>query len=123
MHAVIEMPTYLADAADLTEEQRADIFTEVAKNPKMGVPMPGTGGARKARIAGRGQGKRGGYRLIIFYAAKDVPVLLLRLLSKGERADLSKTEKNELRKWLGGVAENYRASVRAKVATMKWRHA
>ncbi|MCX7304421.1 MAG: hypothetical protein NTV73_08780 [Hyphomicrobiales bacterium] len=33
--------------------------------------MPGTGGARKLRFAGRGKGKSGGYRIITFYADAD----------------------------------------------------
>jgi hypothetical protein len=37
-----------------------------------------------------------------FFAAGDVPVLLLALINKGERADLSQAERNELRKELQG---------------------
>jgi hypothetical protein len=53
------------------------------------------------------------YRVIGYYAADDVPVLLLRLVDKGERADISQAGRNELRKLLLTYAQEYRASVRA----------
>jgi hypothetical protein len=54
--------------------------------------MPGTGGARKLRVAGRGKGKSGGFRVVTYYAAEDVPILMLAVIDKGERTDLSKAE-------------------------------
>ena len=54
-----------------------------------------------------------------YYAANDVPVVLLALISKGERSDLSKREQNELKKEMAGYAEEYRAGVRKKAATLK----
>jgi len=83
-------------------------------NPMLGDVMPGTGGARKFRVAGRGKGKSGGYRVISYFGGDDVPVFLLGVLSKGERANLTKAEQNEVRKELSGLASDYRASVRSK---------
>ncbi len=85
----------------------------------LGDVMPGTGGCRKIRFAGKGKGKRGSYRTVHYYAANDVPVVLLALINKGERSDLSKSEQNELKKAMAGYAEEYRAGVRKKVATLK----
>lgn len=62
-----------------------------------------------------GRGKRGGYRIIHFFAADDVPVFLLAILSKGQRADLAQAEKNDLRKILSGLADDYRATVRENI--------
>jgi mRNA-degrading endonuclease RelE of RelBE toxin-antitoxin system len=59
--------------------------------------IPGTGGARKVRFGGRGKGKSGGYRVITYYAAEDVPVFLLALVDKGQRADISQADRNALR--------------------------
>ena len=73
----------------------------------------------KLRFAGRGKGKPGGYRTVHFYAAADVPVLMLAVIDKGERADLSRAERNELRKELSGYAADYRASVKNKVSLRK----
>ncbi|MCA6112506.1 type II toxin-antitoxin system RelE/ParE family toxin [Bradyrhizobium cenepequi] len=81
--------------------------------------MEGTGGCRKVRFAGRGKGKSGGYRTVHYLAGDDVPVLLLALINKGERANLSKAERNALRIELEGYAVDYRKGVAPKVAEMR----
>jgi hypothetical protein len=80
--------------------------------------MKGTGGARKIRFAGRGKGKRGGYRVITYYAADDVPVFLLDLFAKGDVVNLTKAERNELRGVLASLADDYRTSVKRKLAAL-----
>ncbi|MBV8840625.1 MAG: type II toxin-antitoxin system RelE/ParE family toxin [Alphaproteobacteria bacterium] len=114
MHTVIETSTFLNDAASagMSDEERAGIVLAVSENPLLGVLMPGTGGARKIRVAGRGKGKSGGYRVVTYYAAPDVPVFLLAVINKGERANLSKAEQNVLRSELSAIAEDYRAGLR-----------
>ncbi len=77
--------------------------------------IPGTGGARKIRFGAKGKGKSGGYRVITYYAAEDVPVFLLALVSKAQRADISQADRNALRQILGTLADEYRAGIRAKV--------
>src|SRR5580693_5853119 len=120
MHTVVETPAFLASAADerIGEDEREAIVSYMAANPDAGDVMPGTGGARKVRFAGRGKGKSGGYRVVTYFAADDVPVLLLALIDKGERADLSQAERNALRMELQGFAADYRAGVRAKIAVL-----
>ena len=121
MQSVIETPAFIAAAAQagMSPEEVAAVVTMIAADPKAGVVMPGTGGARKIRVAGRGKGKSGGYRVITFYAAADVPVFLLDCYSKDDTANLTKAERNELRTILAGIAEAYRAGVTA--ATSKRR--
>ncbi len=123
MHTVIETPTYLADCRDagLSEEEISAISAAVAKEPLVGDPIPGTGGALKRRFAGRGKGKSGGYRTVSFFAGEGVPVLMLALINKGERADLSQAERNALRKELMAYANEYRAGVRRRILAMKRR--
>ncbi len=70
-------------------------------------------------MAGRGKGKSGGYRVITHYGGDDIPVFLRILLSKGERVTLSKNERNELRKHLAGLADDYRASVKQRVKRVR----
>jgi hypothetical protein len=88
MHSVVETSVFIRDAtrAGLSDDERADIVDLIARNPMVGDLMPGTGGARKLRVAGRGKGKSGGYRVITYYAAEDVPVLMLAVIDKGERS-------------------------------------
>jgi hypothetical protein len=83
------------------------------------IEIKDTGGARKVRFAGKGKGKSGGYRIITYYAAEDVPVFLLDIYSKGTKANLSQAQRNTLRKILSALAAKWRASVRAKVKPLR----
>lgn len=56
------------------------------------------------------------YRMIFYPAPDDVQVLMLAVIDKGERENLSKAERNKLRKELAGYVDDYRTSVKAKVA-------
>jgi hypothetical protein len=118
---VIETPMFLRDVAQsgMSEEDHDRIVRQIAKSPLRGDIIPGTGGARKVRFAGRGKGKSGGYRVVTYFAGDDVPALLLVLINKGERADLSQAERNDLRKELQGFAADYRASAKARIAELK----
>ena len=117
MQGVIETPSYLADAEDagLTEAQRAVIIDLLARDPTAGDLIKGSGGARKLRFAGRGKGKSGGYRIITYFGGNDIPVFLLNVFAKGEKVNLSKTEVNELRTELAGLAADYREGVKRRV--------
>ncbi|MCC7347248.1 MAG: addiction module toxin RelE [Variibacter sp.] len=102
--------------AGLSEAERLEMVHAIANDPTIGQLMPGTGGARKVRFSGRGKGKSGGYRVITYYAGDDVPVLMLAIINKGERSDLSKAEQNALRRELSAYADEYRRSARARGA-------
>jgi hypothetical protein len=121
MQTVIQPQAFLADCRDagLSEEELTHIIVEISKDPSLGDLIPRTGGARKRRFAGRGKGKSGGYRTVSYYAGSDVPVLMLALINKGERADLSEAERNALRKELAGYVRDYRAGLRKRVPIMK----
>jgi len=100
MHTVIETRVFLAAAAaaGMTYEERERAVVEIAENPRAGDLVKDTGGCRKVRVAGRGKGKSGGYRIITYFGGGDIPVFLLTVFSKGERADLSQAERNALAK-------------------------
>ena len=121
MQVIIETPDYLVDAKalGLTADERQAIVDYRAQNPDAGDEMKGTGGARKIRFAGRGKGKSGGYRVITFYAGKDIPVFPLSIFSKGERANLSQAERSELKQVLGSLAEAYKKGVKRYVQSRK----
>lgn len=104
METVVETASYLADAdqAGMTEAERTAAVLLVSANPLAGDLMVGTGGCRKVRLAGKGKGKSGGYRLITFYKVGS-KVFLLAVFSKGDRANLTKGERNELKKLVEGV--------------------
>ena len=118
MKAVIETQSFLTSAreAGISDELRAFIVQTISDDPMMGDVMPGTGGCRKSRFAGRGKGKRGGYRTVHYNGADDVPVLLLVVIDKGEKDNLSQAERNELKKLLQTYEEEYRAGAAAEAA-------
>ena len=109
VHTVVETPEYLNDAkaVGLTAQEQHAIVEYMANHPEAGDLIPGTGGARKVRFAGRGKGKSGGYRVITFFTGKNLPVFLLNVLAKGEKINLTKAERNELRAILAEIASAY----------------
>jgi len=89
-------------------DEREALIVYVSANPCSGDIMAGTGGARKLRFKRQGSGKSGGYRVVFYYAGEDVPIFLLNVFTKGDRANLSKAEQNKLRGILSLMAETYR---------------
>ena len=89
MHTVVETAAYLADAkaAGMTEheKERNAVVEMIASYPEAGDEIGGTGGARKVRVAGRGKGKSGGYRVITFYSGEDLPGVFVGCLFEGRR--------------------------------------
>ena len=75
----------------MSEEKRLEIVDFVSVNPKAGVLLEG--GLRKVRVPGKGRGKSGGYRVITYFMDEDEPVFLLTVISKGQQANLSDTQK------------------------------
>jgi len=114
MHAVVRTPTFQRDARDagLNDDDVLEIASTIAADPLAGDLMVGTGGARKMRHRGRGNGKRGGYRTIHYFGGSDVPVFLLAVYRKGDRDNLTKTERNALAIALPRIADAYRKKPR-----------
>ena len=97
MLTVAELPEYIHTANKLlTEFERQDIIRYLAEHPKSGDLMEGTGGVRKLRWGRGGQGKSGGVRVIYYFYDELMPLYLLTLFAKGDKAILSKAERNEL---------------------------
>lgn len=69
--------------------------------------MQGTGGIRKLRWAAQGKGKSGGVRVIYYYHNETIPLFLLTVFGKGEKANLSKAERNDLAKFTMTLVKHY----------------
>jgi hypothetical protein len=110
VHSVIETKAFLAAAKDagMDEEEREALVTTIANNPRIGDVMQGTGGCRKLRYSKPGTGKSGGYRIISWFGGDDIPVVLLSVFGKNERANLSKAERNDLAKLTGQLRDSLR---------------
>ena len=113
---VVETPEFLAGVRRvLTDTERKELIDFLAANPAAGDLMQGTGGARKLRWGAKSKGKRGGARVITFYGGTEIPVFLLAVFGKSEKANLTKAEQNELRSVLASLITAYRTGVMAHV--------
>jgi mRNA-degrading endonuclease RelE of RelBE toxin-antitoxin system len=65
--------------------------------PDAGAAIPGSGGLRKMRWRARGRGKRGGLRVIYYWADAQGYIYLLAIYEKNEQSDLSPAEISRLR--------------------------
>jgi hypothetical protein len=110
MHTVVELPAFTktAAAAGMSRAEILALTLQLAANPTFGEVMVGTGGCRKLRVAGRGKGKSGGYRVVTFYSGTDIPVFLLTAFSKSEKANLSERDRNVLAGLTKVLAAEYR---------------
>ena len=73
--------------------------------------MPETGGGRKLRWRAPGRGKRGGVRVIYYHYNESLPLFLLNVFTKNEKSDLSKAERNELKKLLPRLVAGYQKRI------------
>lgn len=65
--------------------------------PEMGAIIPGSGGLRKVRWSLRGRGKRGGVRVIYYWAVTNDQILMLLIYAKNVRDNLTPTQLKVLR--------------------------
>lgn len=99
MQTIVELPEFQKRALSrLSGEEKASVINYLAAHPAAGDIIRETGGLRKLRWAAKGKGKSGGVRIIYYYHNKEIPLFLLTLFSKGEKANLTKAERNELAK-------------------------
>ena len=113
MHAVALTHAFVraAKEAGMGEDEIDSLVDFLAENPTAGDPIVGTGGCRKVRVAGRGKGKRGGYRTITFYSGESLPVFVITVFAKGERSDLTKGERNRLQGMTKAIVAEYRSKI------------
>lgn len=116
VQTVVETPAFLDDARSLriSDGERLAIVTWISANPAAGDVIEGTGGVRKVRFAGRGKGKRGGYRVITFFFGTGIPVFLLNIFAKSEKTDLAPKERRVLKSVLARIVETYRSGRESK---------
>ena len=106
---VVELPHYLRKAeALLSCEERRAAVDYLAAHPEAGVLLQGTGGIRKLRWATGHRGKSGGVRLIYYYHDQGVPLFLISVFAKSDRANLNKAERNDLAKLVTVLLDAYR---------------
>ena len=82
----------------LSEEELATLENILAVQPESGALIPHGGGLRKVRWAAKGKGKRGGSRVIYYWAVSNEQILLLYIYGKNERDDLTADQIRVLRR-------------------------
>lgn len=105
---VLETPGFLRDAAAvLADAERTELIAFLAANPDAGEILPETGGARKLRWRAPGRGKRGGVRVIYYFYNESLPLFLLSVFAKNEKANLTRAERNEMKALLPRLVAGY----------------
>lgn len=106
---VVETQGFLRDSTGrMTERERFELVTYLALNPDAGDLMPDTGGIRKIRWAIQGRGKRGGVRVIYYFHSAAMPLFLLNVFSKNEKANLTPAERRDLKAAIPLLIGGYR---------------
>lgn len=95
----IETPVFTKRLSTLLDDDSyADFQRELAMRPDIGDIIEGTGGLRKVRVASKGQGKRGGSRVIYYHFVSASHIALLMIYPKNEKDDLSSDERKALKR-------------------------
>ena len=96
----VELPSFRSDwkALGLTDSDLRRLQEELLANPKTGNAIQGTGGVRKMRFAFENRGKSGSVRIIYVDFEIHEKLYLLTAYPKSEKDNLTKAERNELKK-------------------------
>ena len=81
----------------LTDDEYQQLQMVLVLRPDAGVIIPGSGGLRKLRWAASGHGKRGGARLIYYWAVSREQIMLLFIYPKNVQDDLTPGQLRALR--------------------------
>ena len=81
----------------LSAEERVATEAAIVARPDAWPVIQGTGGARKARIALPGRGKRGGARVIYFVSMAGGVIAFFDIYAKNVKEDLSNADKRNLK--------------------------
>ncbi|MBI5652788.1 MAG: type II toxin-antitoxin system RelE/ParE family toxin [Chloroflexi bacterium] len=84
--------------AILSDDEYRDLQTALVNRPATGAVIIGSGGLRKIRWATQGKGKRGGSRVIYYWAVAQDQLLMLLIYNKSERDDLTSDQLKILKK-------------------------
>ena len=76
----------------LDDEDYRRLQIALMLRPEQGPIIRGAGGLRKVRWAKAGTGKRGGLRVIYYWAPKETAFFMLHAYSKSDQADLTPTQ-------------------------------
>ena len=108
LYSFLETPVFMRQIEDRASMKVLfAIEDDLLKDPERGNIIPGTHGARKARIGDleSRRGKRGSYRYIYAYFPGYHHIILLYLFAKNDTADLSAQVKKQLAQLMSQIKE------------------
>ena len=108
MQTLVPIGTFEEKARKLLGKAGFDDLLEfLARRPKAGRIIQGTGGLRKLRFARPGKGKSGGSRVIYYYHDDTKPILLLLIYAKADQDNLTNAQKAQLKKHVNIVIDEF----------------
>jgi mRNA-degrading endonuclease RelE of RelBE toxin-antitoxin system len=81
----------------LSDDEYRLLQATLLDRPDAGPVIPGSAGLRKIRWSVSGRGKRGGARIIYYWAVAQDRILMLFIYAKNESADLTPAQVKTLR--------------------------
>lgn len=82
----------------LSDDEYRLLQAVLVNRPDIGAVIPSSGGLRKARWGMAGRGKRGGVRVIYYWAVKYERILMLLIYPKNVKDNLTAEQLKTLRK-------------------------
>jgi len=96
---IVETSFFTRQVQDLlTDEDYRLLQAALVLRPDLGDIIEGSGGIRKVRWRTRSRGKRGGARVIYYWAVAQDQLLMLMIYSKSEKDDLTSSQLKLLRR-------------------------
>jgi hypothetical protein len=93
----VETPIFTRVITDLIDDESyLALQLGLMLRPTLGLVIKGSGGLRKLRWAKPGAGKRGGIRIIYFWAPIETAFYMLYAYSKNEQGDLTPAQTRRL---------------------------
>jgi hypothetical protein len=93
----VETPVFTAAIQrHLDDEQYRRLQIALMLRPEQGPVIRGSSGLRKVRWAAPGGGKRGGLRVIYYWAPRDQAFYMLYAYSKADQGDLTAAQTRQL---------------------------
>jgi len=81
----------------MSDDEYRELQVALVVRPDLGDIVPGGGGLRKVRWSLPGQGKRGGVRIIYYWAVDDDHIRMLYVYPKGSQANLTQKQLKTLK--------------------------
>ncbi|HEU0053756.1 MAG TPA: type II toxin-antitoxin system RelE/ParE family toxin [Longimicrobium sp.] len=96
---ILETPVFTRQVlSSESDEEYRELQLALVANPELGPLVPGGGGLRKVRWRAEGPGKRGGYRVIYYWAVDPQIIVMLYMYAKNQMADLTPEQTRLLRR-------------------------